>query len=55
MHAIFYAYGPAFKQNFVSPTFENVNIYPLICHLLQIQPADVDGDLEVVRQLLKKY
>jgi len=53
MHAIFYAYGPAFKVNYVSPTFENVDIYPLICEILGLEPASVDGKLEHVNGLLK--
>ena len=53
MHAIFYAYGPAFKVNYVSPTFENVDIYPLICEILGLEPAPVDGKLEHVKGLRK--
>jgi len=52
MHTIFYAYGPAFKENYVSPSFENVDIYPLITHILGLEPAEVDGSLENVKQLL---
>lgn len=54
MHAIFYAYGPAFKQGYVSPTFENVNIYPLICEILGLQPAPVDGSINNVQNLLEQ-
>jgi predicted AlkP superfamily pyrophosphatase or phosphodiesterase len=53
MQAIFYAEGPAFKAGYKSPTFENVNIYPLICHILGIQPAPADGKLENVKGMLK--
>lgn len=53
MHAIFYAYGPAFKKAYISPTFENVDIYPLICEILSLEPAVVDGKLENVQQMLK--
>jgi len=52
MHTIFYAYGPAFKENYVSPSFENVDIYPLITHILGLEPAEVDGSLENVKQLI---
>jgi alkaline phosphatase D len=54
MHAIFYAYGPAFKINYESPTFENVDIYPLICEILKLNPAPVDGKLDRVKGLLKE-
>lgn len=52
MHAIFYAMGPSFKENFVCPTFENIEIYNLVCHILNLQPVDNDGKLENVRDLL---
>lgn len=54
MHAIFYAYGPAFKENYISPTFNNVDIYPLIAQILNLQPANVDGNLENVKVLLNE-
>jgi len=53
MQAIFYAEGPAFKVGYKSPTFENVNIYPLICYILGIKPAPNDGKLENIKALLK--
>lgn len=53
MHNIFYAEGPAFKENYVHPPFENVDIYPLIAHLLDLNPASTDGKLENVSDMLK--
>jgi len=53
MHAIFYAKGPAFKVGYQHPTFENINLYPLICHILNIPPAPVDGDIKNVIMMLK--
>lgn len=53
MHAIFYAAGPAFKSGFIHPTFENINLYPLICEILGLEPAPVDGDIRNVREMLK--
>lgn len=53
MDAIFYAYGPAFKENYVSPTFNNVDIYPLIAHILELKPTEVDGSFDNVKGLLK--
>jgi predicted AlkP superfamily pyrophosphatase or phosphodiesterase len=52
MHAIFYAIGPAFKVCYKQPTFENVDIYPLICHILKITPAPADGRIERVSGML---
>jgi len=45
MHAIFYAMGPAFRQNHVHPTFNNIDLYPLIANILNLNPAPVDGVL----------
>ena len=53
MQPIFRAEGPDFKKGFSAASFRNVCVYPLICHLLGIQPAPCDGTLEEVRQLLK--
>ncbi len=53
MHGIFYAMGPSFKKGYVQPTFENVNIYELLAHLLDIRPAKTDGNLNVVKGMLK--
>jgi len=55
MHAIFYAQGPAFKEGFVHPTFENVHVYSLIAHLLDLQPAPTDGNLEAVQAMLRRH
>ncbi len=38
MHGIFYAMGPDIKSNYRIGSFENVNVYPLVCELLGIQP-----------------
>lgn len=54
MHAIFYATGPDFKSGYDAPTFENVDIYPLLAKLLKIEPANVDGDLEITGTFIKK-
>ncbi|NPD45787.1 ectonucleotide pyrophosphatase/phosphodiesterase [Lentimicrobium sp. S6] len=53
MNAIFYAYGPAFKENYQQEMFKNVDVYPLMCEILNLTPAPNDGDLEEVRGMLK--
>jgi alkaline phosphatase D len=53
MHAIFYAVGPAFKQNYIQPSFPNTDIYPLLAYLLGIKPAVTDGNLQEVFDMLK--
>lgn len=39
MYPIFMSHGPAFKANYTIPTFKNVDIYPLMCFILGIQPG----------------
>lgn len=52
MHALFRAVGPAFRPG-EYPRFENVNVYPLICHLLGIEPAPCDGHINNVKEMLQ--
>lgn len=54
MHGIFYATGPHFRQGIVHPPFENVDIYPLLAHILGITPAPTDGRLDRVLGLLRQ-
>ena len=55
MHASFYAWGPGFKKNMTIKAFENVHVYPLIAHLLDLKysPTTIDGKWEVLKALLK--
>ena len=38
MHGIFMANGPSFNQGIALEPFENINIYPILCELLSIEP-----------------
>ena len=49
MHSIFYAEGPAFRQDYVTPSFSNVEVYGIIAHILDLEPATTDGNLDNVR------
>ncbi|MBA6151210.1 alkaline phosphatase family protein [Gelidibacter maritimus] len=54
MHGIFYANGPAFKTGHTIPSFQNIDIYPLICDILGFEiPANIDGSLSIVQDILK--
>lgn len=54
MHVIFRAAGPDFKNGYIKEhTFKNVDVYPLLNHLLGITPAKNDGNLNDVTDLLK--
>ncbi len=43
MHMVFYGSGPAFKRGFKQTSFQNQNIYQLICDLLRVKPAPNDA------------
>ncbi|MFC2152237.1 ectonucleotide pyrophosphatase/phosphodiesterase [Bacteroidota bacterium] len=53
MHTIFYAYGPAFKKGYNHKSINAIDIYPLICKILKIEPKKVDGSLENTIQMLQ--
>jgi len=50
----FFAVGPQFKSSYTkADIFQNTAVYPLVCRLLHIEPAPVDGQLETVADMLK--
>jgi predicted AlkP superfamily pyrophosphatase or phosphodiesterase len=55
MRASFMAWGPAFKKGIKIAGFENVNVYPLVAHILglQIDEKQIDGRLKVLAPILK--
>lgn len=53
MRALFIAHGPAFRKGVVVPEFPNVDVYPLMAHLLHIRPAANDGDYAHIEDMLK--
>ncbi|XP_036822495.1 ectonucleotide pyrophosphatase/phosphodiesterase family member 7 [Oncorhynchus mykiss] len=52
MKTIFRAFGPDFKKSYLSEPFDSVHIYPLMCKLLQIDPAPNNGSLSVTEGML---
>ncbi len=46
MQVVFYAAGPSFKAGYTQSSFQNQNIYLMICTLLGIEPAKNDGNIE---------
>ncbi|HJU40208.1 MAG TPA: alkaline phosphatase family protein, partial [Tahibacter sp.] len=52
MAALFVAHGPAFRHGAVVPPFDNVDVYPLLAHLLGIRPGANDGDPATMRAML---
>ena len=55
MHGIFYAIGPDIKKNVEIDSFENIQIYPLICKLLNIDEYKKSQffDYLVINKILK--
>ena len=53
MRTIFTARGPDFAMNKQLNSFENVNVYPVICNLLNINCHSSNGSLENVKGLFK--
>ena len=54
MHSPFIAWGPAFRAGHVIEGIDNVDVYPLLAHLLGITPAANDGRLEHTRDALRQ-
>ncbi|MCP9768317.1 alkaline phosphatase family protein [Lacihabitans sp. LS3-19] len=53
MGAIFYIEGPTIKKNFKLAPIENVNIYPLVAHILGLNISEkIDGKLETTAGVL---
>ena len=55
MRASFMAWGPAFKNGLTIDGFENVNIYPIVAHILGLayDKKTIDGKFEVLKPILK--
>ena len=45
MAALFVANGPAFRHGVTLPTFDNVDVYPLLARLVGVTPQPNDGNL----------
>ena len=52
MKPIFYAAGPNIRNNFTANTFRSVDIYPMMCGLLGIQPSPNNGSLARVQNFI---
>lgn len=52
MGAIFLARGPAFRRGVRVSPFRNVHLYPLMAHVLRIEPLESDGSLDSLRSVL---
>jgi len=53
MRALFVAHGPSFRSDALVPQFPNVDVYPLMAHLLKLTPNANDGNYDQVKDMLK--
>ncbi|XP_023695157.1 ectonucleotide pyrophosphatase/phosphodiesterase family member 1 isoform X1 [Paramormyrops kingsleyae] len=53
MQAVFIGYGPGFKSATTVPPFENIEVYNLLCDLLNIPPAPNNGTHGSLNHLLR--
>ena len=54
MHPFFIAMGPGFREGAEVQTFNNVDVYPLMCYLLDLYPAPSNGSLDALKPLLRE-
>ncbi len=52
MQSFFIGIGPAFRKNYNIDSFNNVDIYPLMCEILKLQPLPNNGSFESVGPIL---
>jgi hypothetical protein len=52
MKAIFFAAGPDIRPGTALKPFENVNVYPFIAKILQLQAPSSDGSLNILSSAL---
>ncbi len=54
MHGILVASGPAFKKKFAAGPLKNIDVYPLLCKLLNISAnPSIDAKFERIRAVLR--
>ncbi len=54
MHGLFIAQGPNLKNGYKTGTLWNIDIYPMLCKIFDIEPrANIDGRLERIEFILK--
>lgn len=55
MLPFFIAKGPAFRKNYKIENFDIVDIYPLMCAVLELRPGINNGSLSNVESMLSKF
>ncbi len=54
MHPVFVARGPAFKKNYTTNSLKihSVDVYSLMCFLLNLKPAENNGTFDNIKNLI---
>jgi len=53
MHATFYAWGPNFKKHLKVPSFQNVNVYPIVTKVLGLKNTEkIDGTSGIANKIV---
>lgn len=52
MRALFIAEGPSFKKGYKIDSFQNIHLYELMTGILNIEPAENDGNLVDIAEIL---
>ncbi|XP_060071861.1 bis(5'-adenosyl)-triphosphatase enpp4-like [Ylistrum balloti] len=55
MKSIFYAMGPNFRQKYPASPFKSIDLYPLVCELLDMPPSDNNGTLANTKNFIKPF
>jgi alkaline phosphatase D len=53
LYSIFYAAGPAFKKNSNIVELNNVDVYNIVCKILNLKPAPNDGNPKVLKKIIR--
>ncbi|WP_245683950.1 alkaline phosphatase family protein [Rhodohalobacter halophilus] len=53
MHSFFLAAGPSFRQGITTEGFQNIHLYELMAHLLDLEPSPNDGRLGSLIHILE--
>lgn len=53
MHPIFFAHGPSFRKKKQVHHFDSVDVYRLLCKLLDVTPAPNNGSDQAITLLLQ--
>ena len=52
MHTGFFAFGPTFKQHATFDKIRSIDVYSLMCYILDLKPKRNDGSLDSIIKLL---